>query len=58
MRQPWLADARLRFDSGTGPKGWKTIARLRCKHKNITMEDLSYETEVICEKCGEAFEPI
>ena len=50
----------VRYEKDTSPPDfeWWIWSCLKCKETNISEDDLSYETEVICEKCGEVFEPI
>ena len=51
---------QVRYEKDTSPPDfeWWTWTCPDCKETNISQDDLSYETEVVCGKCGETFEPI
>ena len=51
---------QVRYEKDTSPPyyEWWVWKCLSCRYTNISEDDLSYETEVVCEECGEVFEPL
>ena len=60
IREGKRAMKKVRYHKEASPPDfeWWSWTCLKCKETNISQDDLSYETEVTCEQCGETFEPI